>query len=142
MNGSFGAGTASMWCDVLKLTGAEMLANYESHYYKGTPAVTVNTFGKGHVYYVGCDLDDVALNKLMNLIIEREGIARSLPLKYDGVEAIERSKDGQRYLMLLNHKNESIEVELRGTFEDALSGEAIQNRIILEPYAAHALLKR
>ncbi|MCM3626728.1 beta-galactosidase [Paenibacillus glycanilyticus] len=142
INGSFGEGTASVWCDVLKLTGAQTLASYNSHYYKGTPAVTVNAFGKGHVYYVGCDLDDAAMDNLMNLIIDREGITRSLPQNYDGVEAVERTKDGQHYLMLLNHKNESIEVELSGVFEDALSGAMIEERIILEPYAAHVLLKR
>ncbi|WP_219835760.1 beta-galactosidase [Paenibacillus sp. R14(2021)] len=141
VNGSFGEGTASIWCDVLKSNGAETLAEYSSHYYNGTPAVTVNTYGKGRVYYVGCDLDADALARLAGIILEREGIAASLPKAYEGVEAIERiAEDGRAYLMLLNHNSEPVEVELNGVYTDALSGEAVEGELSLEPYAVHVLL--
>ncbi|OXL84243.1 hypothetical protein BCV73_14885 [Paenibacillus sp. SSG-1] len=142
VRGQFGDGTASMWCDVLKLEGAESLADYESHYYSGTPAVTVHTYGKGKVYYVGCDLDDRAMESLMKLVLGREGAVPSLPQKYDGVEAVEREKDGKRYLMLLNHRSESVEVELGSTYIDALSKQTMEGRILLEPYAVHVLLNQ
>ncbi|MCY9669992.1 beta-galactosidase [Paenibacillus alginolyticus] len=141
IDGSFGEGTSSTWCDVLKLTGAEALAGYDSHYYKGTPAVTVNTFGKGRVYYVACDLNDEAMSNLMSLIVKREEISTSLSKSYEGVEAIERSKDGQSYLILLNHNNAELKVELDGSYRDALSETDVQSQIVLGPYAAHVLLK-
>lgn len=142
VSGEFGDGTASMWCDVLKLEGAESLADYESHYYSGTPAVTVHTYGKGKVYYVGCDLDDRAMESLMKLVLEREGAVPSLSQNYDGVEAVEREKDGKSYLMLLNHRSESVDVELGGTYINALSKQTIEGRILLEPYAVHVLLNQ
>lgn len=142
IDGLFGEGTSSTWCDVLKLTGAEALADYDSHYYKGTPAVTVNTLGKGRVYYVACDLNDEAMSNLMSLIVKREELSTSLPKSYEGVEAIERSKDGQSYLILLNHNNAELQVELNGSYRDALSETDVQSQIVLAPYAAHVLLKR
>jgi beta-galactosidase len=143
VQGEFGAGTASIWCDVLKLDGAEALASYDSHYYKGTPAVTVHTYGKGRVYYVGCDLDAAAMEALMKLIVERESIPAALPVRADGIEAIERQKDGQSYLMLLNHGNQTAHFELNtGVYKDASSGETVERHTGLEPYGVRVLLKQ
>ncbi|MFC5649394.1 beta-galactosidase [Paenibacillus solisilvae] len=141
VKGSFGEGHASMWCDVLKASGAQTIADYGSHYYKDKPAVTVHAFGKGRVYYVGCDLDEAAMDRLMKLILDQEGIVTLLPKVYDGVEAALRTKAGQTYLMLLNHNNGSIEVDLDGVFKDALSEETVQGSILLQPYAVHVLLR-
>lgn len=38
------------WCDLLELRGAEPIAWYDSNFYAGVPAVTVNKFGEGEVY--------------------------------------------------------------------------------------------
>ncbi len=38
--------------------GAEVLATYESDFYAGMPAVTKNSYGKGHVYYVATQLEE------------------------------------------------------------------------------------
>ncbi|MFC5529752.1 beta-galactosidase [Cohnella yongneupensis] len=144
VQGDFGEGTASVWCDVLKSNGAQTLAEYGSHYYKDTPAVTVHPYGKGNVYYVGCDLDDDALSRLMSLITEREGVRRSLSRRYDGVEAIERTVDGREYVMLLNHNNEEASVALPGAeaYVDALNDESHDGHIVIEPYGVRVLLKR
>ncbi|MHC5173805.1 MAG: beta-galactosidase, partial [Planctomycetota bacterium] len=41
-----------LWCDILQLDTAKSLAEYGSDFFKGTPALTVNNFGKGRAYYV------------------------------------------------------------------------------------------
>lgn len=41
------------WCDVLETESALVFATYADSFYKGSAAVTVNTFGKGKCYYVG-----------------------------------------------------------------------------------------
>lgn len=43
----------SLIAEVIRPSGAEALAEYESDYYKGTPAVTKHAYGKGTVYYIG-----------------------------------------------------------------------------------------
>ncbi|WP_438432661.1 beta-galactosidase [Gorillibacterium sp. sgz500922] len=141
--GVFGEGTAAQWCDVLKLTGAEPLADYAGHYYAGTPAVTVNRFGQGRVYYVGCDLDDAAAERLLGYILEQEGIAGAIPPQAAaGVEAVSRrAADGRRYLVLLNHANTDALVKLQGRYVDALSGEAICDQAALSPYGVQILLE-
>ncbi|MCE3198913.1 beta-galactosidase trimerization domain-containing protein [Paenibacillus sonchi] len=41
------------WCGILRLEGAEPIAWYEDDFFAGAPAVTVNRFGAGKLYYIG-----------------------------------------------------------------------------------------
>ena len=54
--------------DIIKPDTAKTICTYGSEYYKGESAVTVNEYGKGRVYYVGCDLDNDAMKELVRII--------------------------------------------------------------------------
>lgn len=45
--------SATLWCDLLQPGAAEPLAFYAAEYYRGTPAICKNRYGRGMVYYVG-----------------------------------------------------------------------------------------
>jgi beta-galactosidase len=139
VKGEFGEGTATTWCDVLKLTSAETLATYDSHYYAGEPAVTVNAYGQGHVYYVGCDLDQLAMERLAKLIIDRERIETAAAAPIPGVEVVKRRVNGQAYTMLLNHNNTAVEVPLTGAYRDALAGSSVSGTVQVGPYDVSVL---
>lgn len=65
---------ARVWCDIINPVSAEVLCSYSDRYFKDKAAVTVNGFGKGKVYYVGCDLERGALQKLVRYISENADI--------------------------------------------------------------------
>ena len=68
---------ATVLCDLLHLEGAEALATYQKDFYADMPAVTRNTFGKGATYYVGTQMDDAGLAKILDQAVnEVEGIQR------------------------------------------------------------------
>lgn len=101
-------GTAKVWCDVLKPVTAEVLCTYADRYFRGQAAVTVNTFGKGRVYYVGCDLDAEAMSVLVRHISAEAGIeVLDLPA---GVELVRR----ENCTVLLNHNEEPVETGIEG----------------------------
>lgn len=100
------SGKAKMWCDIISTQKATVLCKYTNRFYKNTPAVTVNNYGKGKVYYVACDLDDNAMESLCSYITDKENITRTINERVDGVEAIKRVKNGKKYTVLLNHTNE------------------------------------
>lgn len=64
-----------MLCDIIHLEGAEEIAQYQSNFYAGTPAVTKNMFGKGCTYYVGTMLTETGLGKLLKMACDSAGIA-------------------------------------------------------------------
>jgi len=45
------SGSASVWCDLLKPTTADVLVEYAEDFYAGRAAVTINRVGEGHVLY-------------------------------------------------------------------------------------------
>ena len=49
---------ANLICDLLHLEGAHALGNYNSEFYKETPAVSENKWGKGTSWYIGTQLDE------------------------------------------------------------------------------------
>ena len=101
-------GNANIWCDIIKPVTANVVCCYDSEYYKGKAAVTVNDFGKGKVYYVGCDLDDAAMEKLVLMIAKNAGVETiSTP---SGVEIIKR----EGYKIVLNHTENKVNVPLTG----------------------------
>src|SRR5690606_22472511 len=63
-----------MLCDLLHLEGAEAVAHYSSDFYKGMPAVTKNSFGKGEAWYVATLPEQAMLQELIDHLLESKGI--------------------------------------------------------------------
>lgn len=140
VSGTFGQGTASVWCDVLKADKAQVLAAYTSDFYAGAPAVTMNAFGEGTVYYVGCALDDRALASLVKQITQGSGLEPALPIEHAGVEVVEKRKANQRVLMVLNHNSSTVHIKLPDHYDELLSGDEAEGTLTLEAYGT-AMLK-
>ena len=131
-DGQDGTATASLWCDVIEPKSAKVLACYAEDYYKGKAAITVNEYGRGKVYYAGCDMDGNTLKTFVKYISEGCGITTSeLP---EGVELVKRA-DG--CMFLLNHNRTACETEITGT--NMLTGEVFDGRI--EGYGAYCIKK-
>ncbi|MCH5186180.1 MAG: beta-galactosidase [Oscillospiraceae bacterium] len=117
-------GTASIWCDIIKPHTAEIISRYDGEYYKGRAAVTVNGLGKGKVYYVGCGLDDPAMEALVRNIFA----AADIPVikSPGGVEIVKRGKNA----FVLNHNEYEVSVPLTG--KSLLSGQSFGGN--MEPF--------
>ncbi len=109
---SGGFGKSSLWRDIISADTAKTVAEYESEYYAGTAAITVNTYGKGHVWYIACDLEEEALECLVKTISDEANAEyMTYPL---GTEAVKKKKDGREYLMLLNYTAEEQNMNIGG----------------------------
>ncbi|MHA9738606.1 beta-galactosidase [Robinsoniella peoriensis] len=95
-------GHAVKWCDVLETNGAESLAFYRSEFYRDTPAVTVNSYGRGKAYYVATEPDDRTLDMIVDKII-KECSLEAVGSSPDGVEMTVRDGREKDYLFVLNH---------------------------------------
>lgn len=128
-----GFGKSTLWRDVLKMETAEVKASYNDEYYKGRPAITVNRFGKGKVWYIGCDLEEEALLKLVKMISDEAG-AEYIPHPI-GTEIINRVADGKEYKILLNHTDTPQDMKLGG--KSLISGNDFDG--ILEAYGVEII---
>lgn len=139
VSGTFGEGTAKLWCDVISLTNARALGVYIGDYYAGQPCFTVKKAGLGEVYYLGCDLDEAAMNKLASFMCEKAGIKVN-PYSIPGVEEVEATDGFAKALFLMNHNNYPVVVPLHQEYTELLSNETAVETIQLEPYEV-AILK-
>ncbi|MBR0028458.1 MAG: beta-galactosidase [Clostridia bacterium] len=118
------SGEANIWCDIIEPETAETIAVYESEYYKGKAAVTVNEYGKGKVYYIGCDLDSAAMKQIVKIISDGAGIlAAEMP---ENVELVRRGD----IKILLNHNETEVKTNITG--KSLITGTQFNGAI--EPY--------
>ncbi|RPH58829.1 MAG: hypothetical protein EHM81_09295, partial [Chloroflexi bacterium] len=127
-----------LWFDLLRPTTSQALATYQAEYFSGSPAVTLNEFGKGQAVYVGTLGDDNLHDTLLDWAVEAAKIPSSLATP-PGVEATERWQGDRRLLFLLNHTDSAKDVQLSQPGVDLLSGAAVKENITLPPYGVVVL---
>lgn len=98
-------------CDVVHSEGARVLATYGSDYYKGTPCVTENSYGKGKAVYVATEPEDDFLDALVENYCDLYGIKSDF-ITTDGVEITQRKKGDKTYTFILNNTDQEAIVKL------------------------------
>ena len=93
-----------VWADIIETETAKVVATYTDRkkFYRGSPAVTVNTYGSGKVWYVGTSPDPLGMLVLYRRILHEAG----LKPRYQGaaIEQVQRlDRDGTIRTMFLNH---------------------------------------
>jgi beta-galactosidase len=121
--------TAHIWCDVVKPTGAEVIARYTREYYAGTPAVTCNRSGAGYAVYLATFGDDALYEAIADWLLGLAAVpcGQRTPA---GVEVCERSVGERRISFVLNHNAETTALVLDGNYTDLLTGRAIDGRAV------------
>ncbi|MEK4258175.1 beta-galactosidase [Paenibacillus sp. FSL L8-0499] len=129
--GLSGSYKCDLLCDLIHAEGAEVLAEYGSDFYKGMPALTVNKFGEGKAYYVATSPEAGFLQGfLANLCAEKN--IQPLVAAPEGIESVQRVKDGVFYLFLLNHTAGDLSADI-GAAErtDLLTGNVISGSAVV-----------
>ena len=89
-------------CELMHLEGAESLGTYGDDFYKGMPAVTRNSFGKGHVYYVGTHMEEAGLDR----ILDKAAAEAEVESVVSGGEWLEivcrKTKEGKKLYFVMN----------------------------------------
>lgn len=82
----------------------------------------MNSFGAGKAYYVATSPDAAFLRGFLANLCADKGIA-PLVSAPEGIESVQRVKDGVSYLFLLNHSAEELRADI-GTLErtDLITG--------------------
>lgn len=126
---------ASVFTDLLEAVGdqATVEATFTSDYYAGAGALVCNTYGAGKVYYYGTAFGTEAAKTFL----EKLGVAdpyQDLIQAPAGCEIAVRSKDGNRYLFVLNYTKETVSLQLSKEAADLYTGEKKSGAQQLEAY--------
>lgn len=127
-----GDGKAAIWCDILSVTTARVLAEFDEDFYAGCPVVTINTIGQGQVIYVGTMGDAAFVDTVTHYAAETAGVHPPLATPHK-VEAAIRWQGEKPLLFLLNHDDAPQQVELNGSYRDLISETSQSGTITLTP---------
>ncbi|MGP8301306.1 beta-galactosidase [Streptomyces inhibens] len=116
-------GRADLWSEAIDLEGAEALAHFTTGELAGRPVVTRHTYGQGTAWYAGTRLDAALMRALLDDIRAAAGVLPVLPGLPAGVQATVREGADERYVFLLNHGAEAVEVDLPAPMRDALAAQ-------------------
>jgi beta-galactosidase len=130
----FGSGT--LWSELGKASGAEVLATFDSGAgdggartagvrigVGGSPAVTrrAGSAGRGAAYYVTTSLGREGLSELVELLCADAGVEPVLGVRPpEDVEIVRRSNGAKDWTFVINHGVEDVTVPLDGV--DLLAG--------------------
>jgi beta-galactosidase len=114
---------AGILCDILHLRGAQQIdeGGYTGDFYKGSPVVTVNHFGKGRAYYIATASGPEFYRSFLGDLCREQGMEPVMEVPAD-VEATCRRKEGARFVFLLNHKAEAVKVRIPWDCAELLKG--------------------
>lgn len=116
--------------------GAQPFASYGGgDFYAGSPALTVNDFGRGRAYFVGTPLDEAGMDAFMDPIVDSLGLP-AVDTPGDVSLSIRQSDDGTRYAIVINSAHSPVTTDLpllRGG-EDLLAGGQVSGPLDLPAY--------
>lgn len=105
--------TCKYLCDIVKPTTAEILYTYGKDFYAGTPAATVNRFGKGKAYYICADVEEKFYDDFYRQLVADQDVERiykeDIP---SGVEVTGRCGCDHDYIFIQNYNAHEVTVAL------------------------------
>ncbi len=140
VNGNDGY-TCGLLCDLISLEGAKVKAQYESGFYAGTPAVTVNQCGQGQAWYFGTKPDNAAFDRLIDEVVQGSGV-QPLVNELTPLEITCREKNDKQLWFVLNFTAEpQILPQALVGLPELLTGDITTENTQLPPYGVLLLEK-
>lgn len=116
-------------CDVVHCEGAEPIAYYGCDYYKDTPCITENIYGKGKAIYIASEPDEKLILGLIKHYCRLKGM-NSLFNVPQHVEVMQRKIDGKVFTFILNYNEHDVVIELPGgNFHELICGKYYKDKI-------------
>ena len=130
--------TCKNLCELVKVSDAEVLMRYGDDFYAGAPVVTHKAYGKGHVYYVGADMEQAFYSDFYGKAAKEAGIQAPLGFVPAEVSVTLRENQENEYLFIQNYARETKAVPVPAEYE-VIYGAADE---IMQPLATRVLKKK
>ena len=128
--------TCNLLCDLMHLEGAQMLASYDENFYAGMPAITKNQYGKGFTYYIGTNMDQEGIDKVLKMATHQADIHPVVD-EPTALEVVCRKTADSTHYYIFNFKETDIVIpEQFVGFTDLLTGKKVESGMRMKQYDA------
>lgn len=134
---------AEAFNDILQVEDAsvEVLAEYASDYYAGSPALTKRKHGSGEAWYYGAAFSDEAVDNLLNLLALNSPTSAWLQAPQQVEVGIREADDGSEHVFLLNYGADSARIGVKEDYTDLLGASIAEGSLELPAYGVAILVK-
>ncbi|MBO5745642.1 MAG: beta-galactosidase trimerization domain-containing protein, partial [Clostridia bacterium] len=130
------------YCELIHSEGAKVLAEYDSDFYKGMPAYTVNNFGEGKAYYIAFRDDGSFTQKVVNDILDEVGVKSEFDgVLKKGVTAHSRTDGENVYVFLENYTPDDFETETAIKWTEVDTGKTLTGKFTVSGFGTLILKK-
>lgn len=126
-------------CEIVHNENGQTLAVYEKEYYAGSPAVIKNEFGRGNAYYLAAEFEQVFYNDFYGGLMEEMGIENPLSAKLPYGATVSERKGERDIIFLQNFRDENMDVETAGRYEETDTGMLWEGKITLGAFECKIL---
>lgn len=126
-------------CELVRCGSAEILAEYGDDFYRGSPALTINHYGKGCAYYLAARTEDAFNEDLITTLVKQSEIEKSLDARLPHGVTASRRCGKKDYIFVQNFNPNSVKLFLPKAYEDAESGKSISKELSLNRYEIRIL---
>jgi beta-galactosidase len=130
------------YCERVHPEGAAVLATYKTDFYAGMPALTVNNYGAGRVYYLAArPSGDSFLDAFTRGLASQLKLSRCLDVELpEGVTVQKRTGGGRTFYFLHNFRRQDQVVDLGALRLKSIDdGRVMTGRTTLAPFASFVL---
>lgn len=123
------------YCELIHAVDAEVLARFQSDFYEGQPAVTVNRKGAGSAYYIASRNEARFQDDFFAGLMKELDIAPAHAIRFPKGVSVQARTDGDTdYIFIMNFTEEPQTVQIERTYQDLDSGELIKGTVVLRQY--------
>lgn len=127
-------------CERVHPSTASVLAVYEEDFYAGEPVLTVNSYGKGKVYYIAARTEMDFLQDFYQEIVSAAGVSSCMKCVLpEGVTVMARTKGDIDYLFVQNWNSDEVTVLLQEELVDFESREKVTDGMHMLGYEVRIL---
>lgn len=127
-------------CSVIHAETAAVQAVFSDQYFAGSPALTVNSYGKGRAIYIAARMEKSFLADLYQRLAVDLAILETLPISLPRGVTTQLRTDGEtRYAFLMNFNDHEVTLKLDKAYADLLSGSVLEGEITLERFGVRVL---
>jgi beta-galactosidase len=142
VSGELGTGEGRIWGEMLHTHSpdarVQMRYSHAGGWLDGQPAMVMRELGAGTIAYLGAWFDEELMQTWATRALERARVEPILAGVPDGVEVAERSGEGRRVLILINHADAVRRIDLPRPLQDVLGG-GTRRRVDLPPHEVAVL---
>ena len=128
--------TCNLLCDLMHLEGAQLLASYDENFYAGMPAITKNTFGKGCTYYIGTNMGQEGIDKVLKMATQQANV-HPVVKEPTALEVVCRKTADSTHYYIFNFKETEIVIPDQFVgYTDLLTGKKVESGMRMKHYDA------